>query len=153
MIVCIGNNDTAKNVNHSYYPNLYTLHSFVGLGAIILYGTNYLLGFANFLLYPVLGISNEVKAAYLPLHVFIGTFALFAAGKDINSRLLYYDSFLQYYYTVCAVESGIMELTSELIIDDYPACSYEVDSADVNPARHYSNLPSKCALFFLSIIS
>jgi hypothetical protein len=56
------------------------LHSFVGLGAVIAYGLNFFPGFASFLLYSVLGISKETKFAYLPYHVLLGIFTLFAAG-------------------------------------------------------------------------
>jgi len=56
----------------------------------------------------------------MPYHIFLGICALFAA--------------------VIAVETGIMELTSELTIDENPACSYSVTSADLNPAVHYSDI-------------
>jgi len=39
-----------------------------------------------------------------------------------------------------AVETGIMDLTTELTIDDLPACSYSVTSPDLNPAKHYGVL-------------
>jgi len=96
----------------------------LGLLAIIVYSSNYIIGTVSFLFYTVFGLSNEIKAEILPYHILLGTFALFAAAF--------------------AVETGIMELTTELYIDGLPACSYSVSSPDLNPAMHYGSLAGGC---------
>lgn len=72
----------SKNSSGTYKANLYSLHSFLGLSALILYGANYLIGFSSFLLYSVLGLSEETKSKILPIHVLLGTFSLFAGGDQ-----------------------------------------------------------------------
>eukprot|EP01035_Chromulina_nebulosa_P029680 gene29680-39361_t len=74
-----GNNLLSKNSEHTYYSNLFSMHSFLGLSALICYGINFLVGSSSFLLYSKLGISEETKAQILPYHVFLGTFTLFAS--------------------------------------------------------------------------
>ncbi|XP_015116736.1 cytochrome b561 isoform X1 [Diachasma alloeum] len=51
-------------------PNLYTLHSWVGLTSVILFGCQWLAGLVSFL-YP--GIQAPLRAAYLPIHAYFGT--------------------------------------------------------------------------------
>jgi hypothetical protein len=53
---------------------------------------------------------------------------------------------------VCAVEAGIMELSSELVIDGYPACTYQVTSPDLNTAKKYSVLPGEVLLPAISVL-
>ena len=115
--VFTGNNYTNKNTEGVYYPNFYSLHSMLGITAVSLYGLNYLIGIVTFLIPRV---SADIRKSFLPHHVFIGTFALFAA--------------------TFAVETGIMELATEL------GCSYDVTSADWNPAENYHKLPDGCRL-------
>ncbi|XP_071450787.1 transmembrane ascorbate-dependent reductase CYB561 isoform X2 [Hetaerina americana] len=50
-------------------PNLYTLHSWIGLIAVILFSCQWVSGLVSFL-YPGLHIS--LRASYLPVHVFFG---------------------------------------------------------------------------------
>jgi hypothetical protein len=68
-----GNNNREKNTGHAYYANLCSIHSFIGLGAIGVYCSNYLLGFMYFLtsLFPA-----DSKRWYLPNHTFLGIFSL-----------------------------------------------------------------------------
>ena len=82
MYIHKGNNSTP------YQANLFSLHSFLGLSALICYGVNYFVGTSSFLLYSMLGISEETKAKLLPYHAFLGTFTLFASGNENNSVLL-----------------------------------------------------------------
>lgn len=60
--------------NHNYSvppkPNLYTLHSWIGLTTVILFGYQFFAGFITFLL-P--GLSREIRATYLPVHVNFGS--------------------------------------------------------------------------------
>ncbi|KAF5285465.1 hypothetical protein FQA39_LY16639 [Lamprigera yunnana] len=50
-------------------PNLYTLHSWIGLITVILFTYQFLSGFLTFL-FP--GFSKEVRATYLPIHTHFG---------------------------------------------------------------------------------
>eukprot|EP01039_Chlorochromonas_danica_P005970 gene5970-6574_t len=110
-----GNDDTRKNSYHAFYANLLSIHSFIGLGAVCLYGLNYVLGLGSFLLGCA---SDDMKRAYMPYHVFVGFFSLLMIFM--------------------AVETGIMDLFRE------QGCDVEVDSADLNPAANYHKLPEGC---------
>ena len=46
-------------------PNMYSLHSWVGLSAVILFGLNWVFGFVSFL-FPKL--SDALRRTYLPHH-------------------------------------------------------------------------------------
>jgi hypothetical protein len=85
-----GNNDPKKNTTGSYYPNLFSLHSFIGITALILYLQNYLLGFLYFF-FP--GFDIRWKRQYRPNHVLLGLLAFFVSAM--------------------AVVTGIMELATE----------------------------------------
>ncbi len=50
-------------------PNLYSLHSWVGLSAVVLFGLQWVMGFASFL-FPTL--SDALRKRYLPHHKFWG---------------------------------------------------------------------------------
>ncbi|KAJ1390441.1 eukaryotic cytochrome b561-domain-containing protein [Ochromonadaceae sp. CCMP2298] len=119
--VVVGNNNPQKNTGggSAHYANFYSLHSFLGLAAISIYSLNYLLGLMHFL--PQCSVVGAAqKSAYMPYHLFLGMFSLFAA--------------------VFAVETGLMELLTEL------GCSYDVTSADLQPVQHYHLLSEGCRL-------
>jgi cytochrome b561 len=64
--------------------NLYSLHSWIGLAAVILFGQNFLLGlfhFAN----PSTPI--ESRQAYMPTHVFLGAIAFITAVIAVETGL------------------------------------------------------------------
>lgn len=113
--VITGNNYKSKNEYHTYYANLASIHSMMGLSTCIIYALNYFLGLFAFLM-P--GFSVEARKAFMPNHVFIGVFALIAAS--------------------CSALTGIIELTAEY------GCGYEVTSADWNAAQHYHRLTDGC---------
>lgn len=75
--VITGNNYKSKNEYHTYYANLASIHSMMGLSTCIIYALNYFLGLFAFLM-P--GFSVEARKAFMPNHVFIGVFALIAAS-------------------------------------------------------------------------
>lgn len=52
-------------------PNLYSLHSWIGLFAVILFAAQYLFGFI-FYMYPTM--PQQLRVSFMPLHVFFGTF-------------------------------------------------------------------------------
>ena len=59
--------------NENHIPNMYSLHSWIGLGTVILFGSN-LVGGAAFFLLPQM--PDYWRAAILPLHVYGGQAAL-----------------------------------------------------------------------------
>ncbi|XP_072179648.1 transmembrane ascorbate-dependent reductase CYB561-like [Diadema setosum] len=76
--------------NKNSIPNLYSLHSWVGLTAFILFACQWLAGFVSFF-FPKL--REEYRAAYLPLHRYMGV-AVFAcviaaAFIGINEKLFF----------------------------------------------------------------
>lgn len=50
-------------------PNLYSLHSWIGLVTVILFAYQFASGFVTFL-FP--GLSKTIRACYLPFHTFFG---------------------------------------------------------------------------------
>jgi len=57
-------------------PNLYSLHSWVGLSAIIVFGCQWVAGFVSYM-YPQVG--GPMKVAYMPIHIYFGLFAFVLA--------------------------------------------------------------------------
>lgn len=68
--------------NEAKIPNMYSLHSWIGLGTVILFGAN-LVGGAVFFLLPQ--TPDHLRAVILPLHVFGGQAALFLIAVSIVS--------------------------------------------------------------------
>ncbi|XP_063218859.1 plasma membrane ascorbate-dependent reductase CYBRD1 [Bacillus rossius redtenbacheri] len=68
-------------------PNLYTLHSWLGLMAVIMYAAQWVSGFIAFL-FP--GIQTNLRASLLPIHTFFGLMGF-----------------------VCAVAAALMGLTEK----------------------------------------
>ncbi|KAG8177173.1 hypothetical protein JTE90_021764 [Oedothorax gibbosus] len=98
-------------------PNLYSLHSWLGLTAVILFALQYVCGFVAFL-FP--GLTKLWRTKYLPLHVFFGL-AIFvmvvaAALMGITEKLAfpgdYYKSpptaVLGNLLGVCLIAFGLM---------------------------------------------
>ncbi len=113
--VIIGNNYKSENTSGMYYANFYSIHSFVGLAAVILYTQNYILGFIHFL---VPSVTSALRRAYMPTHKVLGIFSFFAACM--------------------AALTGLMELATEY------NCSYSVSRPDVNPVGQYHLLSAGC---------
>ncbi|XP_064455391.1 transmembrane ascorbate-dependent reductase CYB561-like isoform X3 [Ornithodoros turicata] len=71
-------------------PNLYSLHSWLGLTAVILFSMQFFVGFVTFL-FP--GLGQLLRAKYLPLHVFFGlaifVMAVAAALMGITEKLIF----------------------------------------------------------------
>jgi len=71
-------------------PNLYTLHSWIGLGTFILFGLQFVAGLVSFL-FP--GMPGPLRAIILPYHVYGGT-AIFALSvvaviSGLNERAIF----------------------------------------------------------------
>lgn len=82
--VVTGNNYTNHSYDYQYVPNLYSLHSLLGMSAMVLYFSNYLLAGFHFL---APGVKLEWKVAFKPNHVFVGVFTLFAATFAVLSGI------------------------------------------------------------------
>jgi hypothetical protein len=114
--VFIGNDYQNRNQDDKLYANLFSLHSFVGLAALILYGSNYLLGFCHYLM----PMPMDYRVRYMPSHVFAGSFALFAA--------------------IFAGISGLQELFTEY------GCAPQVQSEDLDTTKVYNTMNAGCQL-------
>lgn len=161
-----GNNNKDKNEYNAYFANLYSIHSFVGLGAVLVYGCNYLLGVVAY----VLGwVSDDSKRAYMPYHVFFGVFSLIlifiavetgespphfkvshelplfvresAQRSTALAAILGLCAFVRPLppcLTIIRVWTGIMDLFREC------GCDIFMDTPDYNPAARYHELPGGC---------
>jgi len=98
----------------TYYPNLASMHSWIGLAAFVLFAQNYILGIGHFLFSF---FSAGFKALYLPKHKIFGISALIVASV--------------------AFCTGISEFNGY-------QCEYVNTSVDTNPASHYLDLPLGC---------
>ena len=99
------------------YSHLSSLHSWLGLFTIILFGQNYTLGFVSYF-FP--GLALHIKKAYMPFHKLFGLMTLLAA--------------------TVTMETGIVQKNHS------HGCDYPVTAVDTNPASHYSLIPNGCKL-------
>lgn len=72
----------SHNDKKPYKANLYTLHSMIGLGAVVLLSQNFVLGLLNFVS-PFL--SEQIKKLYKPNHIFLGVCTLVMATMAITT--------------------------------------------------------------------
>lgn len=98
-------------------PNLYSLHSWVGMAVTLLFGQNYCMGL---IMFGTNFMPLEIKQAYMPYHRFLGETA--------------------FYFAVAAIESGLMEKNT------FSGCTYTVGHKDYNPAENYLEIPAGCRL-------
>ncbi|KAH8274985.1 hypothetical protein KR018_008385 [Drosophila ironensis] len=63
-------------------PNMYSLHSWLGLSAVIIFSLQYVAGFVAFL---APGLRENYRVAMMPLHIYFG---LFGFGLAIASALM-----------------------------------------------------------------
>ncbi|KAJ6642444.1 Plasma membrane ascorbate-dependent reductase CYBRD1 [Pseudolycoriella hygida] len=72
-------------------PNLYSLHSWIGLGAVIIFGCQWVAGFVSFL-YPQIAGPN--KMVYMPIHIYFGllafVLAIIAALLGITEKAIFH---------------------------------------------------------------
>uniref|UniRef100_W8ART3 Cytochrome b reductase 1 n=1 Tax=Ceratitis capitata TaxID=7213 RepID=W8ART3_CERCA len=71
-------------------PNMYSLHSWIGMGAVIVFGLQYVAGFTAYL---APGWRQALKVAYMPLHIYFGLFgfvlAIASALMGITEKALF----------------------------------------------------------------
>ncbi|GLT35968.1 hypothetical protein SLA2020_103760 [Shorea laevis] len=99
-----------KYHNESSIPNLYSLHSWLGIGIIVLYGIQWIYGFVIFF-YP--GGSNGLRADSLPWHVAFGMFVYVLAVANAAIGLLEKLTFLE--------NSGLAKYGSEAFLVNFTA--------------------------------
>ncbi|KAL3834439.1 hypothetical protein ACJIZ3_009175 [Penstemon smallii] len=78
--------------NESNIANLYSLHSWLGIGVIVLYGIQWIYGFLVFF-YP--GGTSAIRSESLPWHVLFGTFVYILAVATATLGYLEKLTFLQ----------------------------------------------------------
>lgn len=115
--VFVSNNFPSHNTEDSYYANLYSLHSFIGLTAVLFYGINFFSGL-YFYSTPLSIVPVHDRMQFLPFHTFIGMTSFMCASW--------------------AMQSGIMELQTD------NSCTWTPTSANWNTAATYSNLSLGC---------
>lgn len=94
--------------NDSGIANLYSLHSWVGLGTIILYGIQWIYGFLTFY-YP--GATTRLRSSSLPWHVLFGLFVYILAVATAELGFLEKLTFLQ--------NSGLAKYGSEAFLVNF----------------------------------
>jgi len=85
-------------------PNLYSLHSWIGLAAVICFALQWLFGFVSFL-FP--GVRHSLRSAYMPLHVYGGLMIFGLASAAALMGLLEKAIFLKTVYVPLSAE-GIL---------------------------------------------
>lgn len=94
-----------KNHNESNLANLYSLHSWLGISVIVLYGIQWIYGFLVFF-YP--GGTPPIRSESLPWHVLCGTFVYILALGTASLGYLEKLTFLE--------SSGVAKYGSEAIL-------------------------------------
>ncbi|PON66410.1 Cytochrome b561 and DOMON domain-containing protein [Trema orientale] len=99
-----------KYHNESGIANLYSLHSWLGLGVIVLFAFQWLYGFLTFF-FP--GGSATLKSESLPWHVFFGLFVYILALGTASLGLLEKLTFLE--------NGGLAKYGSEALLVNFTA--------------------------------
>ncbi|XWS50529.1 hypothetical protein CRYUN_Cryun12cG0094600 [Craigia yunnanensis] len=99
-----------KYHNESSIANLYSLHSWLGIGIIVLYGIQWIYGFLVFF-YP--GGSTELRSESLPWHVLLGLFVYILAVGNANIGFLEKLTFLE--------SSGLAKYGAEAYLVNFTA--------------------------------
>ncbi|KAL9240448.1 hypothetical protein vseg_014667 [Gypsophila vaccaria] len=106
----VGVSAAFKFHNESSILNLYSLHSWLGIGVIVLYGIQWLYGFIIFF-YP--GGTTNLRAESLPWHVLFGMFVYVLAVANAALGFLEKLTFLE--------SSGLPKFGSEAFLVNFTA--------------------------------
>ncbi|KAG6605722.1 Transmembrane ascorbate ferrireductase 1, partial [Cucurbita argyrosperma subsp. sororia] len=106
----VGISAAFKNHNESGIANLYSLHSWIGIGVIVLYGIQWLYGFVAFF-YP--GGSADLRRATLPWHALLGACVYVLAAANSALGFLEKLTFLQ--------SSGVAKYGTEALLVNFTA--------------------------------
>lgn len=103
--------------NESHIKNLYSLHSWLGISAISLFGLQWVVGFIAFL-YP--GASKNRRARIVPWHSFFGLFlyamAIAAAETGILEKLTFEENNLKMPLDRFSSEAMLVNSTAIIIL-------------------------------------
>ncbi|GFZ15331.1 cytochrome b561/ferric reductase transmembrane protein family [Actinidia rufa] len=99
-----------KYHNESSIANLYSLHSWIGIGVIVLYGIQWIYGFIVFF-YP--GGTDAIRRESLPWHVLFGLFVYVLAVSNATLGFLEKLTFLE--------NSGLAKYGSEAFLVNFTA--------------------------------
>ncbi|CAK8573528.1 unnamed protein product [Lathyrus sativus] len=100
-----------KNHNESGVANLYSLHSWLGIGVISFYGIQWIFGFVVFF-YP--GGSSEIRRESVPWHVLFGLFVYILALATASLGFLEKLTFLE-------ISGGVAKYGSEALLVNFTA--------------------------------
>lgn len=116
-------NDAA--VSGGFIANLYSLHSWIGVGVIVLYMTQFCMGVFTFAwpLAIIMSSPTNRKACIMRIHKFLGPFI--------------------YNCTAATILLGIQEK------EGFIGCSYSVSRADLFPPQHFFKIPLACRVSHL----
>jgi cytochrome b ascorbate-dependent protein 3 len=118
LAAVVAANDQTNKGEGGYTANLWSLHSFIGIAALILYVQNYLLGFSTFML-PY--ASVQIRYFYAKYHRQFGRMFLIAS--------------------TAAICTGIMDIMLDL------SCEPEVSHRDVNTGKvYFDSVPLGCRM-------
>lgn len=115
-------NDSTSWSGGNFYANLASLHSWIGMGIVILYLCQFLVASVTFGGMNIPWITDTHRAGIKRLHNFFGRFIYVAVASNI---------FL-----------GIQEKETF----SFKGCSYTVHHADTNPAEHVHRLSYACKI-------
>ncbi|CAK7337280.1 unnamed protein product [Dovyalis caffra] len=110
VLGCVGIAAAFKNHNETNTPNLYSLHSWLGIVIISLYGIQWIYGFLVFF-YPK--GSSTLRSGSAPWHVLFGIFVYILAVGNASLGFLEKLTFLE--------SSGIAKYGSEALLVNFTA--------------------------------
>ena len=122
MVALIAVFKSHNDSESGFIANLYSFHSWLGMGVIGIYVVQFLAGFVAF--GGILGnVTPRMKAQILSFHSFVGPFLYIAVTATIML--------------------GIQEK------EGFVKCAYAVDKADLFPLSHITLIPSSCLVSHL----